>query len=118
MKAEDVTIDYDHTGSTFASNSYEINQNLARQCPVAWTPAHGGFWVASGHETVKQASSNPTVFSSRHDLPDGSTPFRGADVPGHNVDMPFLELDPPDHTAWRRAFNPRFTPRAVDDKWK
>jgi cytochrome P450 len=118
MKEEDVTIDYDHTGSMFASNSYEINQNLARKCPIAWTSAHGGFWVASGHETVKQASSNPRAFSSRHDLPDGSTPFRGADVPGNNVDMSFLELDPPAHTAWRRAFNPRFTPHAVDDKWK
>jgi cytochrome P450 len=110
-------VDFDHLGPDYVRNFHAVNRHFAEKCPVAWSSLHGGFWALTGYDAVKTASTDDDVYSSWHDLPDGETAFRGVDVPGQNMRMSFLELDPPDHMKWRRQFNPWFTPAAVQARW-
>jgi hypothetical protein len=82
MKERSPKIDFDHHGPEYASNSYALNGRLATTCPVAFTEAHGGYWIVSGYAALAQAAREDATFSSRHDLPNGSTPFEGIDMPG------------------------------------
>lgn len=112
----DAPAEFDHLSPEYVRDFHAINREFAEKCPVSWTSAHGGFWALTGYNAVKEASTDDR-YSSWHDLPDGSTPYRGVDVPGQNMSMSFLELDPPEHMAWRRQFNPWFTPAAVQERW-
>jgi cytochrome P450 len=115
--ADKVSVGYDHMSSAYVEHADEINRQLATECPVAWTDSHGGFWAVTGYNAVKEASIDDVRFSSWHDMPDGSTPFRGVDVPGAPIGLSFLELDPPQHKLWRNEFNSWFTPEAVKTRW-
>jgi cytochrome P450 len=109
--------EFDHLSPDYVRNFHAVNREFAEKCPVSWSDVHGGFWALTGYEAVKKASADDGLFSSWHDLPDGSTPFRGVDVPGQDMSMSFLELDAADHKPWRSQFNPWFTPDAVRARW-
>ncbi len=70
---------------------------------IFWTPRNGGHWVATRGDDIRAILTEPEVFSSRHVFipKSGRPPI----VP--------LELDPPDHEAYRRLLLPAFTPPAV-----
>jgi cytochrome P450 len=79
---------------------------------VAWWP-RGGFWFVAGHEEVSQAAKDSETFSSRHDIPNGSSPYLGVMVPPTPIAANPIELDPPDHAVRRRAVNRRLLPRGL-----
>ena len=80
---------------------------------VEWWPHEGGYWFVAGYEAVLQAATDYAVYSSRHDLPTGSTPFNGVMVPPSPMDAIPLEMDPPDHEWYRRLLYPRFAVKTV-----
>ena len=70
-----------------------------------WTPYNGGHWVATRAADIELMYSDPMRFSSRTEsLPRGAAPFR----------QPPVEIDPPDHEAFRRIILPEFSPRAME----
>jgi cytochrome P450 len=82
---------------------------LARIAPVLWSTAHGGHWLVSSYELTHHVLRSPDVFSS---YPNN---IMGA---GQGKFLP-LELDPPEHTAYRRALQPLFSPtrmRELEDE--
>ncbi|MDP3968297.1 MAG: cytochrome P450 [Nocardioides sp.] len=106
---------FDHHSAEHAENHVEIYRKLREESPVAWTEAHGGYWVISAYKALFDASRNDDVFSSgRHDEYGG---------PGLSVTIPKaptafhipIELDPPAFRPYRKAVNQVTAPAAVEN---
>lgn len=69
--------------------------------------------MVSGYEEVASAARDPQTFCSRHDLPNGSSPYGGVMVPSTPVRAVPIEVDPPEYLFYRRLLGPRFTPTTV-----
>ncbi|WAJ43342.1 cytochrome P450 [Mycobacterium sp. Aquia_216] len=78
--------------------------DLAAKGPVVYSPAYGGHWVVTGYEEVHRVLTDPETFSS---YPNNLvTPMDfGKFIP--------LELDPPEHTAYRQVLQPLFSPQRM-----
>jgi cytochrome P450 len=111
--ATHLVADFDHHTQAYAANSRAICGDLRARCPVAWTPAHGGYWVVSNYEGLAQASRDTNNFSSYKDVPSG--PFQGTSHPNQNpVRQGITEADPPQLLKVRQALSPFFAPAAVE----
>lgn len=98
---------------------YEAFATLRREAPVAWHEERPrreggrpgpGFWCLTRHADIHHASCHPELFSSY------LGGFTSADISGAVLDETRLNLmgmDPPDHTAFRRAIREPFSPRMV-----
>jgi cytochrome P450 len=69
--------------------------------------------MVSGYEEAITVARDPGTFASRHDLPNGSSPYGGVMIPSTPVRAVPIEVDPPDYLFYRRLLGPRFTPTAV-----
>ncbi len=115
---ERVVVDFDHHSPEVSAHTNEVLGEMARKCPVAWTEAHGGYWVVSGYEALAEASRDDKRFSSRHDVTDPDSPYQGITQPSSSpYASGFIEMDPPDFLKHRRLFNPWFSPAAVE-RWR
>lgn len=103
------TVDFDHHAPDYAADPWNTAARLAKECPVAWSPHHGGFWVVAGYEHVRTAAKDAKTFSSRHDLPNGCSAFQGINLPSVPGRYLPIELDPPTQLDWRRALAPKFS---------
>lgn len=108
------TVDFDHHAPEYAADPWNTAARLAKECPVAWSPRHGGFWVIAGHEQVRAVARDAKTFSSRHDLPNGCTAFQGINLPSVPGRYLPIELDPPAQLDWRRALAPKFSPAMAE----
>jgi len=71
--------------------------------PVFWTPHHGGHWVVHRHGDMQQVLADHATFSNAEPfIPKGVIPFQTP-----------VQLDPPDHTAFRKLLMPAFSPAAL-----
>lgn len=97
--------DVDHVfGADFLADPFEAYRGLRDQ-RVVWSPNHGGYWVLTRAEDIRAAYQQPELFSSA-----------STGIPAHvsrKEKLYPLELDPPDHTAYRRVIAPLFAPKAV-----
>lgn len=86
-----------------ASDPYETYVSLHERCPVARSQVEGFSMVyLSRYEDVAWALRHPEIFSSEGD------PMGLAEQP-----MIPLQVDPPEHTRYRRLVSPQFSPRQV-----
>ncbi|WP_101523521.1 cytochrome P450 [Nocardioides houyundeii] len=106
---------FDHHSADHAADHVGAYRKLRQESPVAWTEAHGGYWVVSNYQGVFEASRDDDLFSSgRHDE------FGG---PGLSVTIPKaptafhipIELDPPQFRPYRKAVNKVTAPAAVEN---
>jgi cytochrome P450 len=123
----DLVIDFDHTAPLTAAEREELINDLAARKPIAFTTAHGGFWMVSGYDAVVEVLTDYDRFSSLHDGVEGDswasrdvglysedrTPRQGANIPALPARFVPTECDPPMHTDIRRLEAPFFTPKAV-----
>jgi cytochrome P450 len=110
----DRSLTFNHHSPEFAEHARELYNELRSTCPVAWSDANDGYWVATSHATVTGAIRNAAAFSSRRDIPDG--PFKGTSIPKKyeaSVKQGIVELDPPELGPVRRLMMPFFSPTAV-----
>ena len=101
---------FDHHSVEYAQNSTSINASLRAECPVAYTPAHGGFWVITRYGDVVAAAKNDETFASGYTV-DGVCPLGVIIPPAPAPHFP-IEMDPPDYTPYRKLLNPLFSPAA------
>lgn len=78
----------------------EVVSELSKTGPMHFSNKHGGFWVVTGYPEIQQVFRDAETFSSwpNNLVPHGAGKF-----------LP-LELDPPEHTAYRQALQPLFNP--------
>ncbi|MDN5913755.1 MAG: cytochrome P450 [Pseudonocardia sp.] len=73
---------------------------LAEIGPIVWSTSHGGHWLVTAYEQVHEILRDPEGFSSHpNNLVDA----------GQGKFLP-IELDPPEHTSYRQALQPLFSP--------
>src|SRR3954447_25974380 len=105
---------FDHTSPEFARDPWSTYERLRAECPVAWTEAHGGFWVASRYDDVYEIARDDETFSSAREAGDPADgggqartaqhrPARAAGLPAH----PAAVLLPAVRRADARAPHPR-----------
>jgi cytochrome P450 len=101
----EIAASFDHNDHAMRRRCAEIYASLRIGCPVFWTDAWGGFWVASRYQDVYEAGRDPNRFASGP----------GVMIPPVGHDRPLLpmESDPPDHAAYRELLLPRFAPAAI-----
>jgi cytochrome P450 len=101
----EIAASFDHNDHVMRRRCGEVYASLRAGCPVFWTEAWGGYWVASRYEDVYEAARDPERFASAP----------GVMIPpvGHGRPLLPMESDPPDHLAYRELLLPRFAPAAV-----
>lgn len=97
-------VDFDHNSAKFAADPWSKYSELHEKCPVAYTKAHGGFWVLSKYTDVARVARDDITFSS---VPTVVIPDNGV----YNL-IP-LQSDPPDVQRYRAALLPFFRPKAI-----
>src|SRR3982074_128927 len=78
----------------------EHASELRARGPVVYSTAHGGTWVVTRYQEIHHVLRDPETFSSS---PTNLVNMaQGKFIP--------LELDPPEHTYYRKALQPLFNP--------
>jgi cytochrome P450 len=77
---------------------------LARKGPVVYSPAYGGHWIVTRYKEIREVLTDTETFSSFPNNLVTPADF-GKFIP--------LELDPPEHTAYRRVLQPLFSPQRM-----
>ena len=73
--------------------------------PLVYTHAHGGHWLVTRYEEAHEVLRDHETFSStRNNIPQ---------LAGEGVPQLPLELDPPQHTFYRQALQPLFSPKRM-----
>jgi cytochrome P450 len=84
-----------------------------RGTAVSWWDYHDGRWMVSGYDEVTAAARDTETFSSRHDMPNGTSPYAGVMVPPTPIRAVPIEMDPPGYIDYRRMLQSRFSPTVV-----
>ena len=112
MSDDKLTIPFDHHSPTYKESWAESAEERVSKCPIAWTEAHGGYWILSDHTLLSEAVRDPDTFSSSHNSPD--KPWaKGILIPELPYTLALSESDPPIHQARRLIEAPHFAPKAV-----
>ena len=73
--------------------------------PVVYSTAHGGHWIVTRYQEIHQVLRDPETFSSYpNNLVNAG---QGKFIP--------IELDPPEHTFYRQALQPLFSPKRMKE---
>jgi len=106
-----LAIDFDYYADRRYREAGGIPQAMAKlrdEAPDAfWSTALGGYWVVQGHEAIVAAAARTDLFSSGY----MRIPAR-PDLPEPPKNIP-LNLDPPNHAAFRAPLNKVFTPNQM-----
>jgi cytochrome P450 len=97
--------DFDFHGPAL-DNIFDTYKDLRAKCPVGRSEKHGGFWYVMDSDDIFDAEQAPDTFSV---APSMLLPAFGTDMPLIPID-----IDPPEHTDYRRILLPHFTPKAIE----
>lgn len=86
---------------------FDDYREMHSRCPVGRSSKYGGFTFLAKFDDIFAAEQNPALFAV---APSMLLPPFGTDTP-----MIPIDIDPPDHLAYRRLLLPLFTPRALNE---
>lgn len=96
---------FNHHNPEIMQDPYSLYAKIrSGGCPLAHSPELGGFYFPTTYEGVKRVFSDFRTFSSAE----------GAGLPDQLVRLLPVDLDPPQHTRWRRVLNRFFTVEAAE----
>ncbi|WP_238422432.1 cytochrome P450 [Gordonia sp. 'Campus'] len=101
---EDVTVDFDVYDQSIAApidRFQERAAELAAKGPVVYSPLYGGHWIVTRYNEIHEVLRDAETFSSYPNNLVTNEAF-GKFIP--------IELDPPEHTGYRKALQPLFGP--------
>jgi cytochrome P450 len=104
--------EFDPYDPDLAPHIHETLAAFRRECPIARSEQHGGFYLVTSHELVDEAGKDSDRFSSWVEALGAVTLIGTTATPA-----PLFEQDPPEHTHMRRRLQPFFTPRAAG-RWE
>jgi cytochrome P450 len=97
-------VDFDYMNPPGAAEDVHLAWKVLHAGPdIVWSPYYGGHWIATRGEDIEAMQKDHTHFSHRH----VSIP------PVGRVQLAPLELDPPEHTAYRNLITPSFLPKVI-----
>jgi cytochrome P450 len=96
---------FDHFDAEFEASYFDVANELRQRCPVAYSEAHGGFWIFTRFADVQDGFSDERRFSS---VPTVTIPVNPAAVP-----IIPLQCEPDIHRDFRRILDPYFRAGAV-----
>lgn len=102
----DRTEDFDALAAEDFDSPYALFADLRERCPVAHSGAWNGFWSFMRYADVTDAAADFRTYTTTVQNVVPKLAFTGRRAP--------LHLDPPEHTAYRRAINPLLTREAVE----
>jgi cytochrome P450 len=104
--AEQLAEKFDFSDPDTVETLYEVYDVLREKSSVVYSPVFDGHWAVTRYETLVELAKDTKTFSSAQGstIPDVGLTTRS--IP--------LELDPPDHTPYRRYLGPRFRKASVD----
>jgi cytochrome P450 len=94
---------FDHWDPDLAADPHAVYDRLRRECPLAHSDRHGGFWVLSRFADIEAAARDHATFSST----SISIPL---EIGLGGLPLPPLDQDPPAHTRFRQILLPFFSP--------
>ena len=97
------------TIAAFVRDPFAAYDRLRRDCPLARSNKHGGFWLMTRYEDVRAAAINWRDYTSSV---AGVTAIPVI-TPRTEPMLP-IEIDPPRHSRYRALVNPVFAPERVD----
>ncbi|MCW2530063.1 MAG: cytochrome [Pseudonocardiales bacterium] len=103
-------VGFDHHSQQHADDPTGAYRELRHNAPVAYTEAHGGYWVLSDYSSVFDAARNDDLFSSAR-RSDAGLAIVIPETPMH-FHIP-IELDPPEFRKFRKIVNLITAPAAV-----
>lgn len=106
---EELTVDFDVYDQEIAApvdRFQEKAAELAKKGPVVYSTAHGGHWIVTRYTEIQHVLRDAETFSSHPNNLVTDEAF-GKFIP--------LELDPPEHTGYRRALQPLFGPARMKE---
>ncbi len=105
---EHLVVDFDIYDQSLAQPVDNVQQRVAElsaKGPVVYSTAHGGHWIVTRYKEIHEVLRDPDTFSSYpNNLVTGPAGM-GKLVP--------IELDPPEHTGYRLALQPLFSPNRM-----
>lgn len=105
---------FDHHSLEYRQRYPEILDAMREKAPIAWTDAHGGYWVVTSHELARKL-----VLDDRLQLNQKKGEMEGGLLipksPGDKHRLPFVpgEADGEEHDRYRIALNPHFSRQRV-----
>lgn len=87
-------------------NIFEDYEERLEKCPVGHSDKYGGFTYITKFNDIFAAEQDPDTYSV---APSMLLPSFGTDRP-----MIPIDIDPPEHTAYRKILLPLFTPAAIE----
>jgi cytochrome P450 len=96
-------VDFDIYDPLLVTPNDRVHQQIAELAaigPLVYSERYGGHWVVTGYKEIHDVLRDPVTFSS---FPNNLVPH------GAGKFLP-LEVDPPEHTAYRHALQPLFNP--------
>lgn len=114
MAPDKPVVDFDHHSAEFNADPVRCLTRLLAESPVAWTEAHGGYWIVTGGEEAARVQRQAGIFSSARTEHGGvGTETILPKSPSEIVNIP-IETDPPAHTRYRQLLNPALSPTATE----
>lgn len=101
----DIQVDFDIHDPNQVETVYERYAELRGTCPVAHSDKYGGHWILTRYDDIHDVCRNPEVFSSESVNIPGTIGQDGPMIP--------LEVDPPDHGAYRGILQKLFSPKRM-----
>ncbi len=92
---------------------HDAFKRLRAEQPVFWQREENGnrgFWVVTTYEDILAVSKDPATFSSAR---GGTNIFELPEEELQTIRTMMVNMDPPQHTKYRRLVNQGFTPRMV-----
>lgn len=107
MPEDRPTVQFDHHSREFAENPWPVLRDLRERAPVAYSEAHGGFWVLTRYDDIKQVALDDETFSSADGILIPPKKNKG------QQSIP-IETDPPLFHEYRRIMQPLLAPKAIE----
>ena len=96
---------YDQSLAQPVDTVQERVAELAGKGPVVYSTAHGGHWIVTRYKEIHEVLRDAETFSSY--------PNNLVTGPGGMGKFIPIELDPPEHTGYRTALQPLFSPNRM-----
>lgn len=98
--------DFDPLEPETFDSAHQLYQRLRHECPVAHSNTWNGFWALFRYQDIVNVLRDHRTYVTSVQNVVPRIAFTGRRPP--------LHLDPPEHTPYRRAINPFFTPEKMN----